>query len=108
MKYCAHCGKQLLDQAVVCPNCGCRVDSTTATKSNNNDAMATVVKVFMVLSCIASGFSLFPLAWTIPMTIHAFRCLDKKEPIGVGFKICVLLFVNTIAGILLLCMDTEN
>ena len=25
MKYCTHCGKQLLDEAVLCPGCGCSV-----------------------------------------------------------------------------------
>jgi len=25
MKYCAHCGKQILDEAVICVNCGCTV-----------------------------------------------------------------------------------
>lgn len=25
MKYCQQCGSQLVDQAVVCPNCGCTV-----------------------------------------------------------------------------------
>ena len=23
MKFCTHCGKELLDEAVICPNCGC-------------------------------------------------------------------------------------
>jgi uncharacterized membrane protein YvbJ len=27
MKYCSHCGKELLDEAVVCPNCGCPVEN---------------------------------------------------------------------------------
>ncbi|MDE7301459.1 MAG: hypothetical protein K2N47_04735 [Clostridia bacterium] len=25
MKYCAHCCKEVLDEAVICPNCGCSV-----------------------------------------------------------------------------------
>lgn len=25
MKYCSHCGNQLLDAAIVCPHCGCAV-----------------------------------------------------------------------------------
>ena len=25
MKYCSHCGKQLLDDAIICPGCGCSV-----------------------------------------------------------------------------------
>ena len=27
MKYCTHCGKELLDEAVICVSCGCAVDS---------------------------------------------------------------------------------
>ncbi|MDE7075715.1 MAG: DUF4190 domain-containing protein [Clostridia bacterium] len=25
MKFCTHCGKEVLDDAVICPNCGCSV-----------------------------------------------------------------------------------
>ena len=25
LKFCTHCGKELFDEAVVCPNCGCPV-----------------------------------------------------------------------------------
>ena len=28
MKYCAHCGAQLVDEAVVCPKCGCAVNAS--------------------------------------------------------------------------------
>lgn len=28
MKYCAHCGKQVVEEAVVCIHCGCPVGST--------------------------------------------------------------------------------
>lgn len=26
MKYCSKCGKEIMDEAVVCPNCGCAQD----------------------------------------------------------------------------------
>jgi hypothetical protein len=26
MKYCSHCGKEICDEAVVCPNCGCAAE----------------------------------------------------------------------------------
>lgn len=29
MKFCSHCGKEIMDQAVICPGCGCSVQSTT-------------------------------------------------------------------------------
>ena len=28
MKYCSHCGKQIMDEAVICVHCGCPVDNT--------------------------------------------------------------------------------
>lgn len=26
MKYCTHCGNELLDEAIICPKCGCKVE----------------------------------------------------------------------------------
>ncbi len=37
MKYCTHCGKELLDEAVICVGCGCAVDGrNTQTFSNQS------------------------------------------------------------------------
>lgn len=27
MKYCSKCGKEILDEAVICPHCGCAADN---------------------------------------------------------------------------------
>ena len=37
MKYCQRCGKELMDQAVMCPHCGCAA-GTNAAVSANGDA----------------------------------------------------------------------
>ena len=108
MKYCTHCGKELLDEAVVCPSCGCRAESTTSSPildEEDKKIFKLIIKVFLVIGCIASGWALIPLLWTIPLTTHVFKKLNKNEPIGIGIKICVLLFVNLVAGIMLLCMS---
>ena len=42
----------------------------------------------------------------VPMTMHAFKQAEKNEPYGIGFAICSLIFVNTIAGILMIIRDT--
>ena len=34
MKYCSKCGKEIMDEAVVCPNCGCAQE----TVKNANDS----------------------------------------------------------------------
>lgn len=66
-----------------------------------------VAKVFMLISCIGVGWTLIPLIWMIPMTLKVWHAHDKGESLSVGFKICVLLFVNTVAGILLLVEDAD-
>ena len=30
MKFCSKCGKEVLDEAIVCPNCGCAIPSQVA------------------------------------------------------------------------------
>ena len=111
MKYCTHCGKELLDEAVICPGCGCEVEkkpSTCIIDEEDKKIFALLIKIFMIIGCVATGWALIPLLWTIPMTTYAIRKLNNHEPIGLGFKICTLLFVNLIAGIMLLCMDIDK
>lgn len=124
MKYCTHCGTQLVDEAIVCPNCGCAAvdfeadaakstpapepayapNPAPAAQQKPESALRIIAKIFMLISCIFSGFCfLFPLAWTIPMTVHYW----KNRTVGTGFKVCSLIFVNTVAGILMLC-DNQN
>ena len=109
MKYCTHCGKELLDEAVICPGCGCEVEekksSSGIIEEEDKKIFALIIKIFMVIGCVASGWALIPLLWTIPLTVHVFKKLNAHEPIGVGVKVCVLLFVNLIAGIILLVKD---
>ncbi len=107
MKYCVHCGAEIHDEAVVCVKCGRSVEApkTTAVK---DDTMSIVIKVFLILGCIAQGWAIIPLAWCLPITISVFNRLKNNKPIGTGLKVCSLLFVNLIAGICLLCMDDSN
>lgn len=106
MKYCSHCGAQIMDDAVVCIHCGCATASNT-TAPKKDDTLETIVKVMLILGCIAEGWLIIPLAWCIPITVTIFKRFKTGEPIGTGLKICSLLFVNLIAGICLLCMDDQ-
>ncbi len=65
--------------------------------------MKTAAKVFIILSMVV-GF------WTILPLIFGGIALSKmkKNELTTGWKVCVLLFVNIIAGILLLCMPEEE
>ena len=111
MKFCPKCGTQLVDEAVVCTGCGCAVaapaEANVAVAAKPASGLTTAAKILMIISTVVTGFYLIPLAWCLPMTISYSKKIKNGEPVGTGFKICTLLFVNTIAGILMLC-DKEH
>lgn len=60
--------------------------------------MKTAAKIFIIIGMITGAIAILPL-------IFGAIALSKmkKNEMTTGWKICVLLFVNLIAGILLLC-----
>ena len=36
MKFCTKCGKEIMDEAVICPNCGCATESASGVNSGND------------------------------------------------------------------------
>lgn len=105
MKYCSKCGNQLFDEAVICPQCGCATGYQEHTTRKQTSTMQTVAKIFMIIGTVISAFAIIPLAWCVPMTLSYINKINNGQRVGTGFKVCTLLFVNTIAGILMLCDD---
>lgn len=135
--YCKNCGSELTDGAEYCSNCGTKVtetyqstniSSTSTTDLNKKTGLHIGAFVFMVISIFSvcgsaltiwasniylenTGYMMFStlvsLAWIIPMTIKVYRAKSTTE-LTMGFKICTLLFVNLIAGILLICDSNSN
>lgn len=101
------------DDAVICVNCGCAVDTAAVNAAvpaakTDRSGLDLAIKIFMIIGCVFEAFYfLIPLCWCIPMTLYLFNKRKSGEPVGVGFKVCVLLFVNLIAGILLLCRNED-
>lgn len=108
MKFCSKCGKEIADEAVICTGCGCAVEQTEKKGNGGNDGLAVAAKIFLILGCIASGWLLVPLAWCLPITISICNKMKNNEPVGTGLKVCALLFVNLIGGILLLCRSDDK
>ena len=62
MKYCSKCGKELRDEAVFCPGCGCAVSSTT---QNGYAPVQESSKAAVVLGIIGIVF-----AWLFALVGH--------------------------------------
>ena len=58
MKYCSKCGASLNDDAVVCPSCGCLVDSSAriVKETKESSTIKTIAFVFMIIATISSGW----------------------------------------------------
>lgn len=112
MKFCPNCGAEVFEDAVVCVKCGRPLSGNAPAASQppvveevQPSTLATIAKVFMIIGTVFMSLFTFciALAWCLPMTISYCNKIKKGIPVSTGFKVCSLLFVNTIAGILMIC-----
>ena len=68
MKYCSNCGKDLMDKAVICPHCGCAVQSIT-----EDDVPSTVLNLL--------GFFI-PIVGLILFLVYHDKAPKKAKAIG--------------------------
>ncbi|MBQ9781396.1 MAG: hypothetical protein IJW00_10710 [Clostridia bacterium] len=69
--------------------------------------MKTAAKVFIILGMIFQFYLIFPLILGA-IALKKLKTAEKADDISTGWKIVTLLFVNIIAGIILLVMkDTD-
>ena len=67
--------------------------------------LAKAAKVFMIIGMILTGICCYfvGFAWTIPMTVKYLKALKEGRRLSTGFKVCCLIFVSAVGGILMLC-----
>ena len=53
MKYCSKGGKEIMDETVICPECGCPQDSKANKKSSNSSLVWGIISVIAWLIPIA-------------------------------------------------------
>lgn len=90
MKYCSHCGKEILDEAVVCPHCGCAVNG-----SNNavigDDIPSTGLNILSFLIPIVGLILYLTLRDREPKKATA---AGKWALIGVGVGVGLMLLLT--------------
>jgi len=105
-KFCVHCGAEVNSQAVVCIHCGCSIPKAN---NNNNSELKEVwslaIKIFAIIGVILNAFAIIPLIWCLPLYKSVSKHLKGETKLSVGYKVCVLLFLNIVAGVLLLIED---
>lgn len=68
-------------------------------------AISSVYWMFANFGVVGIWMKALPLAWTVPMTLNYIKKSKANEPTTLAFKICTLIFVNVLVGILMLCFE---
>ena len=111
MKYCLHCGKQLVDEAVACPGCGGSVDPIEPqTVEKTEEKIKYCVHCGKQLAreaavCPGCGYSTEPATSesqsapaSTPQETPAAPKVAKPDKVSVGF--CVLAFLFPLFGVI--------
>ena len=74
MKYCTHCGNQLLDEAIVCPKCGCAVGGAIISRMEDVPSSGLNVVSFLFpivgLICYAAMHATTPKKAYVDCLVH--------------------------------------
>ncbi len=92
MKFCQKCGKEIMDEAVICPACGCAVASVATPAKAEVPKSAKNAKIFGILSVLV----LAPFG--IPAII-----LANKSKAETGGVMCKQAKTGLVCGIIGLC-----
>ncbi len=92
MKYCSKCGKEIMEEAVICPACGCAVAPINANGEEDAPNMGFAVLGFFI-----------PLVGLILYLVNKDKTPKKAKSAGKGALIgfCVGLVLSILYGILL-------
>ena len=91
MKYCSHCGKEIVDEAVVCPGCGCGVaGGVKANPATDVPNMGLNIISFLI-----------PIVGLILYILYHENAPTKAKEIGkwalIGFVLEIVLFMFGLA-----------
>ena len=95
MKYCTKCGKELFDEAVTCPGCGCSCETQVALAEEDKKSLGWALLGFLFPMV---GFILF-LVWKDKTPLKAKSC-GKGALASIIFG--VILFLGSFAITVLL------
>ena len=100
MKYCSHCGAELLDEAVICPKCGCSCGGkggrAMAAAEDKPEAWIKVLSFFIPIA----GLILF-LVWMDDKPISS-KAAGKWALIGLITYICLGIVTSIVVTLIML------
>lgn len=72
MKYCTHCGSEIMDEAVICVHCGCAVENSSVKKDEEMLEYANKAWTYALIGIFFAVFS-------IPALVYASKSKSKNN-----------------------------
>ncbi len=87
--YCRICGKEINDQAVICPHCGCATKETPIqpTRSKQLNVLSLLGFIFSLVSLLIALFGSVALAGLICSILGLVQTKNNTQQFGKGFAI---------------------
>ena len=108
-KICGHCGQQVPSNAAFCGHCGYSFGAQAAAQPASSQpakskGFGDAIKILMIVGTVSMALATYGLGliWCLPMYTHYNEKMKRGEKLSTSFKICTMLFDNTIAGVLML------
>lgn len=101
MKFCSKCGKEIMDETVVCPGCGCAVGNTRTVPTQQ----AVVPTVVPKKAKMASVFGILSILLLAPFGIPAIILANQSKS-ETGGVMCKQAKTGFVCGIIGLCWWT--
>lgn len=85
MKFCVHCGKEIVDEAVICLNCGCKVKTSMNTSclqpqqilvEDSESQLAVASKICGIVSFFVGWF-------VLGITAIVLACISRDDTNGI-------------------------
>ena len=92
MKYCTHCGAELIDEAAICTKCGCWINNRPAAAIQNKAKLNVCALIGFILAMASIFFlinfmGLLALAGMIVSIVGLAQVSHNSEQKGKGFAI---------------------
>lgn len=73
-----------------------------AVGNETDRTLRLIAFILCILSTVSTGWLIIPLIWMVPMSVICWGIYQGTKPNTVAFGVCTLIFLNLLAGILLL------
>ena len=93
MKYCSKCGKEIMDEAVICPSCGCSSTNNSVQKNGDNGGFGWGLLGF----CIPLVGLILYLVWKGEKPLNA-KAAGKGALISVIISVVFYIIYAIIIG----------